>query len=257
MSRQIACIVSDSNVLLNSEALIAAFRARHPDIPIEPLVGSKPPAPGALLLRCAGEPVVIMSMPMPLPQQEWDMPAKRASAAWSEALQVFANHKHHLVVSTMAETTDRLQTARVIAAIAGALIASVPGCRAVLWESLVAQSAESWKAMSGDAFAPYPVFPYPLWVSLHPFQDGGKVGVISFGLSSFVGREIELEPQALTPEEALNKAAGLAVYLLQHGPALGDGDTFGATAAERIRVRHVQSKRVPGLAVLHATAEAA
>lgn len=103
MSRRMAYIVSNLHAPLDGEAVIAAFCARHPDVPIEPLVGSKPAAPGALLLRCAGEPVVVMTMPMRLPQQEWDMPAKRASAAWSEALRVFASHKSHVVVSTMDE----------------------------------------------------------------------------------------------------------------------------------------------------------
>jgi hypothetical protein len=74
---------------------------------------------------------------------------------------------------------------------------------------------------------------------------------------SFVGREIELEPRSITPAEVTRRAAGLAVYLMQHGPVLKDGETFGATPAERILVRHVQSKRVPGLAVLNAAAEAA
>jgi Domain of unknown function (DUF4261) len=90
-----------------------------------------------------------------------------------------------------------------------------------------------------------------------PFKDGDKIGLISFGLTSFVGREIELEPQNITAAEATQRAAGLAVYLMQHGRVLKDGEIFGATPPERILVRHVQSKRVPGLAVLHATAEAA
>jgi Domain of unknown function (DUF4261) len=127
----------------------------------------------------------------------------------------------------------------------------------VVWANLVAHSAEAWEVISRDAFARYPVFPYPLWVSLHPFKEGGKIGVISFGLMAFVGREIELEPRNIAVAEVTKKAAGLAVYLMQHGPVIKDDETFGATPAEQFRVRHVQSKRVPGLAVLHATAAAA
>jgi len=259
MSRQIAYVLLDAVHAIDAASVIAALHTRHAGVSSEVMTGSAgaKPAGSAVTLRCDGEVILVMTMPMPLPKQEWHLPSLRASASWPEAPSVFAGHGAHLVVSTLTESADRLHSARRIAAVVGALITVIPGCRAVLWESLVAHAPETWKAMSNDAFAPYPVFPYPLWVSLHPFQDGGKVGVISFGLSSFVGRELELEPQTLAPEEAASKAAGLAVYLLQHGPALKDGDTFGATAAERIRVRHVQSKRVPGLAVLHATADAA
>jgi hypothetical protein len=57
--------------------------------------------------------------------------------------------------------------------------------------------------------------------------------------------------------EVTKRGAGLAVYLMQHGPVIKDRETFGATPAEGILVRHVTSKRIPGLAVLHATAAAA
>jgi hypothetical protein len=107
--------------------------------------------------------------------------------------------------------------------------------------------------MSLDAFAPYPRFPYPLWVSLHPFRDGRVVGAITFGLSSFIGREIEYEGDG-DHKMVLHKAAGLVVYLLEHGLVIGDGDTFGVNEAERVRVRYATSRRVAGLPVLLAEA---
>jgi hypothetical protein len=259
MSRQIAYVLLDAAKPLDPAAVIAALRQRYPNQPVEPMTGSAATgqAPETMMLRCAGVPLVVLAMAMPLPEEEWKLPAMRVFSQWPDGPSVFAGHKTHLVVSTFSEPSDRLLSARSIAAVVGALISVLPGCSAVLWENLVAHAAETWEVMSRDAFAPYPAFPYPLWVSLHPFKDGDKIGLISFGLMSFVGREIELEPHNITPAEATNKAAGLAVYLMQHGPVLKDGATFGATPAERILVRHVQSKRVPGLAVLHATAAAA
>jgi hypothetical protein len=251
-SRLIACVLLDAPTLVNEVSVITAFRARHPDIPIE-LAASREAGKGAALtVRCDGELIVVMSVPLPLPREEWERPSLRAAAQWSDAPAVFARHGAHLVVATLTEPSDRLQAARSMAGVIGALIAAVPGCRGVFWQSLVSHSAAAWLEASRDAFAPYPAFPYPLWVSLHVHRDGGWIGVISFGLSSFVGREIELEPQDADRARALQKAAGLAVYLMQHGAVLKDGDTFGATETERIRVRHVTSRRVPGLAVLHA-----
>lgn len=256
MNRQIAYIILDTVSAFDPAAVIQVMKTCHPDVSVEPIADSTAPALGTMMLRCAGDPIVVMSMPAPLPRQEWEQASLRASAQWPEAPSVFGAHSAHLVVSTLADSSDRLHTARSIAAVVGGLLAVIPGCRGVLWESLVAHPAEFWREASRDVFAPYPGFPYPLWVSLHPFQDGGKIGVITFGLSSFIDREIELEPQNQSVPDASNKAAGLAVYLLQHGAVLKDGDTFGAAPSERIHVRHVESRRVPGLAVLHAIPEA-
>lgn len=253
MRRLIGYVLLDAVTPIRPESVITAFRARHPHVSIG-LAASADAGKGvAMTVQCDGEPIIVMSMPMPLPKEEWKRPSLRASVQWPEAPSVFARHGAHLVVATLAEPSDRLKAARCMAGVIGALIAAVPGCRGVFWESLVAHSAAAWLEASRDAFAPYPAFPYPLWVSLHVHRDGGWVGVITFGLSSFVGREIELEPQDADVAQALHRAAELAVYLMQHGAVLNDGDTFGATAAERIRVRHVMSKRVLGLAVLHAT----
>ena len=262
MSRLIAYVVLDADAPLNSAAVVAALRQRHPDQAIELMTGASPPALGAvasmtMMLRCAGLELVVMAMPMPLPEEEWRLPALRAASQSPQLAPPFSGHKAHLVVTTIAEPSDHLASARSIAAVVGALIAVLPGCQAVVWANLVAHAAEAWEVMSRDAFAPYPVFPYPLWVSLHPFKEGEKIGLITFGLMSFVGRELEFEPRDITPAEAMQKAAGLAVYLMQNGPVLKDGETFGATPTERILVRHAQSKRIPGLAVLHATAQAA
>lgn len=259
MRRLIAYVLLDADRPLDPAAVIAALRQRHPNQPVEPMTGAAPPTGRAIeaatmMLRCAGVEIVVMAMAMPLPEAEWKLPVLRVFPQWPDGGAVFSAHKAHLVVTTIADPSDRLASARSIAAVVGALVAVVPGCGAVLWDAVVAHPAQTWEAASRDAFAPYPVFPYPLWVSLHPFKEGEKIGLISFGLSSFVGREIELEPRIITAAEAMHKAAGLAVYLMQNGPVLKDGETFGATPTERIQVRHVQSKRVPGLAVLHATA---
>lgn len=252
LSRLIAYMLLDAVTPIDPESVITAFRRRHPDVPLGLAASADAGKSVVMTVQCDGEPIVVMSMPMPLPKEEWERPSLRASVQWPEAPSVFARHRAHLVVATLAEPSDRLKAARCMAGVIGALIAAVPGCSGVFWESLVAHPAVAWLEASRDAFAPYPGFPYPLWVSLHVHHDGGWIGVISFGLSSFVGREIELEPQDADREQALQKAAGLAIYLMQRGAVLKDGDTFGATATERIRVRHVMSKRVPGLAVLHA-----
>jgi len=188
MSRQIAYLLLDAAKPLDPAAVIAALRQRHPDQPVEPMTGSAATgqAAEAMMLRCAGVALVVMvmaplvanAMAMPLPEEEWKLPALRASSQWPDALSVFSGHKAHMVVSTLSEPSDRLPSARSIAALVGALIAVLPGCRAVLWDTLVAHSAQTWEAVSRDAFAPYPVFPYPLmgWSGRAPAPPANEAG---------------------------------------------------------------------------------
>ena len=55
------------------------------------------------------------------------------------------------------------------------------------------------------------------------------------------GMEIEIRGSATQPEELIDRVYGFAHYQASHGPVLEDGDTIGASADERITIRHVPS----------------
>jgi len=55
----------------------------------------------------------------------------------------------------------------------------------------------------------------------------------------------------------IDKVAGLAVYLVEHGAVVKDGDTFGGDEQERITARYRTSERFEGLPVLFCTADSA
>ncbi|WP_027547335.1 DUF4261 domain-containing protein [Bradyrhizobium sp. WSM2254] len=257
MDRHLAFALFERPVVLDLAAIVDVLRKRHPGIEID-LPGAAPGA-AAPVIRCAGQNIVLMVMPMPVPRESWDLPGRRAAATWPAALEVLGGHAAHVVVSTVgqAETpAQQLQAARAVTAVTGGLIATIPAA-AVLWNGLVAHSAERWEQLSREAFAGYPRIPFPLWVSIHPFRDGQIVGAITFGLTPFGGREIEFEGKGADPNEIVTKVAGLIVYVLEHGAVLRDGDTLGAGESDRIRIHHVVSRRVEGLPVLQATVPAA
>lgn len=155
----------------------------------------------------------------------------------------------------MGESESRLQRARVTTAVVGAVVATHPLCSGVLWDLTVANSSEVVADLSRLAFAPYPDFPSALWVSMHPFQDPGssRVGVVTMGLRSFIGREIEMDGQATRFKDVLTTVRGLATYLMQDGVKINDGDTIGGSATERITVRFLESRRFQGLPVIAAS----
>lgn len=257
MDRHLAFALFDRPVVLDLPTIVDVLRKRHPGIEIDlPPTASGATAP---VIRCAGQNIVLMVMSMPVPRESWDLPGRRALATWPAALDVLGAHAAHVVVSTVgrAETpAQQLQAARAVTAVTGGLIATIPAA-AVLWDGLVAHSAERWEQLSRETFAGYPRIPFPLWVSIHPFRDGHIIGAITFGLTPFGGREIEFEGAGADPNEIVTKVAGLIVYVLEHGPVLRDGDTLGAGESDRIRIHHAVSRRVEGLPVLQATVPAA
>jgi hypothetical protein len=236
--------------MLNAAALLEALVARYPDRQT-----FMPPADGdgtaPIVLTFAGTLVTVMRIDAPLPDG-WQMPAQRAALYWPEAETVFGRHQAHFVVAAIAKEDDCLPIARVITAVAGALVATHPLCTAMLWASTVANSSQVVADLSRFAFVDYPDFPSALWVSLNPFHDPGSphVGVITMGLNRFIGRELELEGPASQLKLALTTAESLVVYLIQYGANVRDGDTFGESASERISLHFADSGRFNGLPVI-------
>jgi hypothetical protein len=260
MKQEVAIVLLERWIEPDLRAVAAAVRARHPETPASvPDARDARAASGASVkspfFLCAGEIVVVMSLAAEAPRDDGLL--ARSAATWPEVVEIFSRHRAHLIVSVMGENKNPLASARVLTAAVGALIASLPGCLGVLWGGRVAHPAERWREMSRAAFAPYPNFPFTLWVGIHPFREDGAVGAVTLGLSAFVGREVEFEGEGLDLSRVINNVAGLAVYMIERGGAIPDGDTFGASKTERLKLHHATSRRFSGLPVLFATASAA
>jgi len=161
MSRPIAYVLQDAAKAPDPAAVVAALRQRHPRQPVELIASARGRAVGpmAMALRCAGVELIALAVGMPLPEEEWKLPAERAlsenKSLWRDGPSVFTGHTAHLVVTTLADPSDRLLSARAIQAAVGALIAVLPGCGAVVWNSVVARPARWWEDVSHEAaFAP-------------------------------------------------------------------------------------------------------
>lgn len=207
----------------------------------------------ATLIRCGGELVTLFSLPGPVLPHADNPIWIRASAVWPEARLAGIRHGGHVVIGLVGTRTPRLRSARVLTAVAGALAATAPDCCAVAWDGRVARSAETWRTMARGAFTPYDTLGYPfmLWIDVVPFRSETTFGAVTVALSAFADREIEFETDRADLSDILTKVGGLAAYLIEHGPVVGDGNTFGGSAEERITARHVISTRFPGLPVLY------
>ncbi len=207
------------------------------------------PTPGTTnMIVVAGHIIAVLRRDQALPDG-WQAVAQR-TAHWPEAEAVCAGHTAHVILAPMGEVRSMLAASRLLTAIAGAIVATHPGAvLAVLWNSSVLNSAPAWLERSPAAFAAYPNYPHTLWVAMRLFKDR-SFGVVSEGLGRFVGREIEMTGDALLP--LVERAEGLAAYLIEKGLVLRDGSTFGASEAERFAVRLRKSSRFAGLDVIAA-----
>lgn len=251
----LALVLLESPATPDMVALAEAIRARHPELPMEVEGGEEGARQGSPLIRCGNELVAVMSMPAPIPDDPglWS----RASTIWPQAKAVAARHRGHLIVSVLGQKQQVLPTARLTTAVIGALIATIPQCCGVVWNGKVARPADLWLDLSSRSFAPYPDYPVSLWIDILPFRSEAGIGAVTMGLSAFSEREIQFESHKLPLPTLISKVDGLAVYLVEHGPVVKNGDTFGGSARERFTVRHKSSDQFGGLPVFFCTDDVA
>jgi Domain of unknown function (DUF4261) len=244
----------DEPIRLDQTRIADELAARHPGAPIATpdLDGSG--GNSAMVLSFGGLLAAVMQFDFPF-SDGWQMAASRAAIHWPDAEATFRRHRAHYTVSLIGEGENRLHASRVVTALVGAIVATHRSCSGVLWDLTVANSSQVAAQFSRSAFAPYPDFPTGLWVSTHAFRDPGapRIGVVTLGLRSFVGRKVELEGPGSDLRSALTTARALVAYLLQNDRRVFDGDTIGISTAERIPVRLRDSQHFKGLPVIAAS----
>jgi hypothetical protein len=216
------------------------MRQRHPNFPWE--VGKE--ATGAntqtsLSVRSGNQVVVLTPTGAPLPKDDalWE----RAALTWSDARQAAARHRAHISVSIKEASMSELERARLITAVVGSLIYSLPESCAVIWIGKVGRSPQMWQEMSQRSFAPHPNYPLLLWMDILPFKSGPGAGALTAGLSQFTGREIEFDLPDTPLATVIQWVDEMAFHLIEHG-TIEDGQTLQLSGANRVKVRHGVSR---------------
>ncbi len=235
-----------------ASAIVEALNKRHPELAsiIHEAPSEHTAKPNDSFFLFGERLVAILSIGAPLPYDANVI--NRVKRVWADAPHAFESHKGHLSIYVPGKDNSSLETARIITAVAGAVLEVVQGALGVLWNTSIAQPASVWKEKSKCSFSPYPNFPMSLWFSINPFQYESGVGALTFGLTPFIGCELEIEGGDLNLAVVVNRAGGFSAYLLERGESIKDGDTFGVSDAERIEVRRALSTRFGGMPVLKA-----
>jgi Domain of unknown function (DUF4261) len=247
-SGQMAFVLLDEPLVLNGEEIERAIAAACTGINVQ--MASSDNAKGVFLFNLDGVMVTVMGIDKPLPPG-WEPAAKRSERHWKDVSNVLARHKGHIVISAGTNPSNQLMAARLLTAVTGAVMRCHVTCSGVLWNTEVARSRSDFLKGSEAAFAPFPQFPFALWIDLQMFSDKANNGVVAltFGLKHFVGREVEFFTKVSDQAALLNRVYGLAAYLLQNGAIVKNGDTIGISESEHIKVVTTRSKRFFGLSV--------
>jgi hypothetical protein len=217
----------------SAEAVRATWAELWPDQPPLPPIEA---GDGPMVFKLGDEMCAVSWMPGPIPWSDLHGPAACAWH-WPEAEEALKSHTAHLVIAVLDAEPD-VDTAKRLTRLTAATLATTPYATGVYWAA-------------GAAVSPAPRFvnmargmdqgelPILTWLELRVFQDtAGAWCVFTTGLGPLGLMEIEVSGSSTDPRELLDRVLGFSNYQAENGPVLLDGHTIGASAEERITVRH-------------------
>jgi hypothetical protein len=190
-------------------------------------------------LQCAiGEAAAVIGLiPMPIPSDDIEA-ACLASLAWPEARTSLESHTAHLICSVgglVEKKVAAFQLTKLVAAVVEAT-----GAAGVYWgAATMVHSPEMFIEQAEGMTAEF--LPLYLWIHFGLAGGAGKVSLRTKGMSSLGFMEIEIIDSEHSTEDLVGFAFNTAHYLLDYGPILADGHTFGMSADQKVLVRHVPS----------------
>ena len=235
----IANVLGRRSISISSDTVVAALRDRFEDVPVSlmlPTIAGK----RGFAIWVDGIPVVPIFEDFGLGLDEL--------RPWHGHLQdadgPLLDNAAHVMIGCPRKVEGHAPTLRASMAVlrVASVISERPGAHAILWslaESLT--PARTFRAEIAEASEHQAAF--RVLTRTGQFQAGTEngrplLGVWAMGLGPFVGREIEFVPKPLPAYQMFNALASACNWLLLKGPVFKDGDTFGISATERIRVRH-------------------
>lgn len=227
---------------ITDTTIIRAWAELFPSLP--PLTCSR--SDEVFTFDVEGRSVMLIAINVPIPQPEIDE-ACDYSWMWKDARKEMAQQKAHVIVTSIDESAPQaaMDCSRIIAAVAKA------GDPAGIYWGNAGHVLEP--AFFIDAVNSFPSgLPVLLWVCLRLSSDGpkGPFTLTTLGMNNFGHRELEVLNSRRGPGDLRMMCYSLIDYLLEKGPVLKNGDTFGADENERMKVEHTTSKFRKGEPVL-------
>jgi hypothetical protein len=181
--------------------------------------------------------LMVVPMPFPIPLPDIDSAVAR-SWMWPQAKEAMKHQAAHVLVTALGGPSPRE------AAMAATRMAAAV-CRAgdpagVYWGNGGHVIDPSYFIdLATDDEAP----PVPLWVGLVVSSQGdrGPYSLSSCGMPSLGHMELEILDSTISPTDLVDQAYSIIAYLVENGPVLEHGHTFGPDHDTKHRVEHTKS----------------
>lgn len=261
-------VTQDVPLVLPPDGVIARLReVMGPiNVPIELHPSSASPGREigeGFVLSIEGLPIVVLFAPRPLPPDSYAQ-ALNLNRIWPDAGPAMAAGRGHVVIATAAEVTTHgmaLNASAYVSFVASVLIDMIPSIGVVWTNGQALRIAADFRSNTLSLLErKMPVLNWvAFWILTAPPSAAGlpQVVLMTSGLMPFIGREIEWMPSTQPLPALFERLIGTCTYLIENGPVIGDGETLGQTAAEKIRARYVAQGQRPGIPVLQLTEESA
>lgn len=195
----------------------------------------KPNAP--MVLPVDGD--VVFGLRMNFPYPETLQQQAQFAYWWPNALNDLARQKAHMMVSCAWTKHSRLDAHMRHLVLVRELVEQLPVI-GVLWGSSLIQTdvfkGEFANALKGGV-------PFSLWVLIQfSKQPNGNILISTLGMRDFGKMEIETE-SSLPLDQTFDLVRKFGSYILAKDAEVKDGDTFGLSEQQHIKVRHTRSFR--------------
>ena len=185
-------------------------------------------------------------LPVPIPPGDLEGPVKLAWH-WPDAATAVASHTAHVIVHSGSTTLSRVQVRLALTKLVGVVLKHSDAVGVYVGDALLVRSAHDYAA---DASSASPdALPLLSWIGFQLVREDAGYSVYTTGLTHFGLKELEARRPTRPVEEVLGMLAEVAHYQIATGRIIGDGETVGATAHDRTRVRYQSSAFIPDMTV--------
>ncbi|MCH1926077.1 DUF4261 domain-containing protein [Shewanella sp. C32] len=183
---------------------------------------------------CGTTLVLLAIMPAALPWSELEGPC-HTSWLWPEALTEVKQHCHHLVITVSDDALEPVPLSALLTQVTAAVLATTDKALGVYWCNAALLVPQQLFIDFAVQVLPNEV-PIYLWVDVRAGQDEGGSSGFTTGLEALGLMEIEALQTPEPVAELRERLTSLAVYTIENGPVINDGDTIGESEQERIGV---------------------
>jgi len=216
--------------------VVAAWRELFPEQPpLRLLVGA-----AVAHFEVEGAAIMAAHMPVPVPTEEV-LDAVRRSWMWQWPDDAVRGHQTHVIV-TAVPGGDPVREAFLVARLSAAVLRAGRGT-ALYWG---ASSQVHLPEVVVELAANYEPFPVPLCVgiTISGASGSGPFSAATHGLEALGHKEFEVLGTRMRIGDLRSSLLDAAAYVLESGPVLLDGHTFGFSAEQKWPVRHAPSELV-------------